>query len=156
MDPKQLLLQLGLAGALIYFGHQIAKLLIASWRASESERLKAQRESESERTTAIAVGFQGMASAVGALVAKVDSHSTIDLQSHVAMATQISEIRGQITEALAWQERTPIGGVPAPPQIMQLPQQHPAIQLPAAPKRSATPPAGAPTTYSMPRGKTHG
>jgi hypothetical protein len=160
MDPAQLVLQLGIAGALIYFGSAVANTLIKNWRAAESERITSNRASEAERTTAIAAGFSGMASAVSALTSSINTHAAADLQSHTNMASEIAEMRGQITEALAWQDRTPTASPPPIPQaqpVLKLPQQHPAINEPRTSTRRNTPPAGSPTEYSVhPRGKTNG
>lgn len=161
MDPAQLALQLGIAGALIYFGTQVAKLLIKNWRAAESERITSHRAAEAERTTAIAAGFSGMASAVSALTSSINTHAQADLQSHMQMTAEIAEMSGKISEAMAWQERTPVGGVPAPvpvpSPVLQLPQQHPVINEPRTPTRRQTPPHGSPTEYAIhPRGKTNG
>lgn len=159
MDPAQLLLQLGIAGALIFFGTQVAQLLIKNWRSAESERIISQRASESERTTAIAAGFSGMASAVSALTSSVNTHAAADLQSHITMASEIAELRGQITEALAWQDRTPTVSPPPIPMPPHLPQQHPVVNVaePRTPTRRNTPPVGSPTEYAIhPRGKTNG
>lgn len=162
MDPTQLVLQLGIAGALIYFGTQVANALIKNWRSAESERIVNVRAAEAERTTAIAAGFSGMASAVSALTSSINTHAAADLQSHTAMTAEIAEMRGQISEALAWQERTPVGGVPAPvPRPMpMLPQQHAAIQEPrttTTSRRTQTPAQGSSTEYAVhPRSKTNG
>lgn len=153
MDPGQLVLQLGIAGALIYFGSVIASTLIKNWRAAESERITSTRASEAERTTAIAAGFSGIASAVSALTSSVNTHAAADLQSHTRMTEQVAEMRGMISEALNWQERTPVGGVPAP---IPMPQQHPVVPEQRTPTRRQTPPAGTEYVHVNPRSKTNG
>ena len=97
MDIQQIGLQLGIAGLLVLVGYRIAVLLIGNWR-----------ETEKERTAALAVGFM-------ALVSKVDAHHTADLGSHQDIAEGIARVDGKLDQALGW--ATPAGGTRRPPTL---------------------------------------
>jgi hypothetical protein len=92
MNVEQLLLQLGLGGALVWAFVKIFTLAIDRWSASEAAKLKVHTEAESKRTEAIAIGF-------ATLGGKVDAHTSADLASHQALATGIAEIKGRLDGA---------------------------------------------------------
>ena len=98
LDPAQLVLQLGIAGAMLFIGWKIATLLIEKWSIAEAARTKE-----------IAEGF-------ARVTGRVEAHHTADIQSHGELARGIAEIRGRLDEA-RWhrEEFTPIGPIPQPP-----------------------------------------
>ena len=87
MDPEQLGLQLGIAGALIFAGVKVALVLIANWR-----------EAEKERTAAVAAGFT-------MLVGKVDEHTKADLAAQAEVREDLAHLTSRIDTAF---ELTPI------------------------------------------------
>lgn len=98
MDLEQVGLQLGISGLLIYAGVKIALILIANWR-----------EAEKERTAALAAGFT-------ALVNKVDTHHTSDIESHRDMSNGIAELKGKLETIEGWQERSDVKPIPQKPK----------------------------------------
>ncbi len=99
MTPEQLLLQLGISGAVLFVGYRIALVLLRNWR-----------ESEKERTQVLADGFTS-------LVNKVDAHHRADIESHREMGEQLIEIRTKLDEARWYRdELTPVGVPPPMPR----------------------------------------
>lgn len=106
MTPEQLLLQLGISGAVLFVGYRIALVLLRNWR-----------EAEKERTKALADGFKGLIDSFTAIVAKVDAHHTLDIESHRELGEGLAEIRGKLDEARWYRDEfTPVGPPPAPPR----------------------------------------
>ena len=95
MTLEQLFLQLGICGAM---------LLV--WFRIETKRIDRNAAVEDKKTDAMTAGFQSIG-------LKIDSHHTADIQSHGALATDISEIRGMLTERHeAPRTQTPARGIP--------------------------------------------
>lgn len=120
MNLEQLGIQLGIAGFVLLIGYRIALVLIKNWR-----------ETEAERTQAIAAGFS-------TLTGKVDAHHTQDLQSHQQLATGIARFDAKLDAVLDGQERSGVGPPPQPP------------------RRAQTPAQGVPVGYYGPRRPTQG
>lgn len=74
MNLENLIIQLGISGAVLVVGARLASQIIRQWR-----------EVEDKRTDAMAVGF-------ARVVDKVDDHHTADIQSHAEMAAQLARI----------------------------------------------------------------
>jgi hypothetical protein len=79
IDPLQLVLQLGIAGLIVWVGFKIAMRALDRWR-----------ESEQDRTAAIAEGFRSVTSSV-------NTHSAADIASH----NRLAESHGEVREAIA-------------------------------------------------------
>lgn len=107
MNPEQLMLQLGLAGALLYVVFKVAMRFIDRWA-----------ESEKEKNTAIASGFE-------AITTSVNNHSAADIASHDRMTTAHGELRdvvvrmdakidtiADLTPVTPVRRQTPGSGVP--------------------------------------------
>ncbi len=90
----------GLPGLMMGVLVFIARMWITS---SEKTRM---RELEVEDKKA-----DGIVNALGALTTQVNSHHTLDIQSHAALSNGIAEIRGKLDEAIGWQERTPVENI---------------------------------------------
>lgn len=114
MTTSNLFLQLGIAGAVLFVMWQLMASKMRSDARAEEKRLDIYARAEEKRTEAIVDGF-------ASLTGKVDSHHTLDIQSHQAIATSIATLSGQVTEAISWQERTPIGGPPTPEPAKRAP-----------------------------------
>jgi len=78
VNVEQLLLQVGVAGAVIWAVVKLGLRFIDKWSANEAKR-----------TDAIAAGF-------AQLGGKVDAHTAADLASHQALATGIASIQGRL------------------------------------------------------------
>lgn len=87
----------GLPGLMLAALVWVAKAWIASNERIQLERVKV----EDKKADAMITALNGLG-------AKVDAHHTLDIQSHAALASGIAELRGQVTEAISWQERTPV------------------------------------------------
>lgn len=127
MNSEQLLLQLGISGAVLFVGYRIALVLLRNWR-----------ESEKERTQTLAEGFTGLVNSFADLVRKVDAHHTADLESHRELGEELRAVNTKLDEARWYRDEfTPVG---VPP-----------------PKRPATPVRGVPATpgVRIPRRGTH-
>jgi hypothetical protein len=74
VDIENLIIQLGISGAVLVVGYRLAGQLIRHWREVEDKR-----SDVLERKLA-------------AIVDKVDEHHTADLESHAAMAAQLARI----------------------------------------------------------------
>lgn len=108
IDPAQLLLQLGAIGAVLF----------VVWKIG-SKWLDRQRETEKERTEAIAEGFKQ-------ITTSVNTHSFADIASHDRLAAAHNDLRaavvrveGKIDAALDWQERTPVEGTRIPQRMQE-------------------------------------
>lgn len=107
MNPEQLMLQLGLAGALLYVVFKVAMRFIDRWA-----------ESEKEKNTAIASGFE-------AITTSVNNHSAADIASHQKLADAHGQLRevvvrmdekldvlADVTPVTPIRRQTPGSGVP--------------------------------------------
>lgn len=98
MEPNwTILTNFGLPGVMLGVLFFIAKAWIAKSERVETKRI----EVEDKKADAFV-------STLNALAAKIDAHHTLDIQSHSALGAAIAELRGQVTEAISWQERTPV------------------------------------------------
>lgn len=98
MEPNwTILTNFGLPGLMLGVLFLIAKAWIAKSERVEMERIKV----EDKKADAFV-------STLNSLAAKIDAHHTLDIQSHSAIGSAIAELRGQVTEAISWQERTPV------------------------------------------------
>jgi len=122
LDPGQLILQLGLAGAILFVVRQLASKAMDQAAAAEAARTRTLSESEAARTKAITEGF-------AAITGRVEAHHTADIQSHGELAKGIAEIKGQLDEA-RWhrEEFTPIGPIPQP--VRRAPSVPNGVRLP--------------------------
>lgn len=93
MTPEQLLLQLGVAGALLFVVYKIALVVIDRWSKAEEARTKV-----------LADGFVS-------LVNKVDNHHNADIASHREMGEALVEVNTKLDTAFGL---TPVRGVKAP------------------------------------------
>lgn len=107
MDWEKLATNFGLPGLmLVVFGYvalTLGKLWISSAERTKVEEIKVEDKKA-----------EAMTSALTSLSGKIDSHHTTDIQSHQSLAVGIGEIKGKLDEAINWQDRTPIEGVPRP------------------------------------------
>jgi hypothetical protein len=98
MEPNwTILTNFGLPGLMLGALLFIAKAWIAKSERVEMERIKV----EDKKADAFIATLNSLA-------AKIDAHHTLDIQSHSALGSAIAELRGQVTEAISWQERTPV------------------------------------------------
>ena len=98
MEPNwTILTNFGLPGLMLGALLFIAKAWIAKSERVEMERIKV----EDKKADAFIATLNSLA-------AKIDAHHTLDIQSHSALGAAIAELRGQVTEAISWQERTPV------------------------------------------------
>ncbi len=98
MTPEQLLLQLGISGAILFVVYRV-----------ELARMRNRREEEKERTKALADGFKGLIDSFASLVAKVDGHHTMDIESHRELGEAIVEVRTKLDEARWYRDEfTPV------------------------------------------------
>lgn len=98
MEPNwTILTNFGLPGVMLGILFFIAKAWISSNERAQMKRL----EVEDKKADAFAASLN-------VLGGKIDAHHTADIQSHQAIATSVAELRGQVTEAISWQERTPV------------------------------------------------
>ncbi len=128
MNTEQLLLQLGISGAVLFVGYRIALVLLRNWR-----------EAEKERTKALADGFKGLIDSFATIVTKVDGHHTMDIESHRELGEGLVAIQTKLDEARWYRDEfTPVGPIPKP-------------------RTSATPAKGVATTpgVRIPRRGTH-
>jgi hypothetical protein len=96
MDWQQFATQFGLPGVMLLAIIGIAKLWLASHEKLELERIKVEDKKADAMTAALT-----------SLSGKLDSHHTIDLQSHRDLGEGIARIEG----ALGFRhEPTPVGG----------------------------------------------
>lgn len=106
MDWANLAEKFGLPGLmLILFGWafvNIGKLWIASNERIQSDRIRVE-DKKADATVAALTSLSG----------KLDAHHTVEMQNHAVMSSTVGRIEGQLAEALAWQERTPVE-VPRP------------------------------------------
>jgi hypothetical protein len=79
VTPLQLVLQLGIAGLIVWVGYRIAMRALDRWAKSEQDR-----------TSAIADGFR-------AITNSVNTHSAADIASH----NRLAESHGEVREAIA-------------------------------------------------------
>jgi hypothetical protein len=79
VDPLQLVLQLGIAGLIVWVGFKISMRALDRWS-----------ESEKGRTEAIAEGFRSITNSV-------NTHSAADIASH----NRLAESHGEVREAIA-------------------------------------------------------
>lgn len=100
LDPKQILVQLGIAGLLVVVFYRVAVLLIANWR-----------EAEKERTAAIAAGFSSV-------TASISVHHHADVAGHERMADGLGEVQQAVVRVEAkldtLADLTPVRGITAP------------------------------------------
>ncbi len=87
----------GLPGIMLGFLFLVVRAWLASQDKIEMERIKVE-DKEAD----------GIVNALGALTTQINSHHTLDIQSHAALSNGIAEIRGKLDEAIGWQERTPV------------------------------------------------
>lgn len=92
LNPEQLILQLGVAGALLFVVYKLTTLAIERWGKIEDAK-----------TAAIAEGFKSITSSI-------NTHHQADIRSHQEMATGIAEIKGMLTE------RSGVHEMPQPPR----------------------------------------
>lgn len=83
MNPEQLMLQLGLAGALLYVVFKISMRALDRWG-----------ENEKEKTKAISEGF-------AAVTTSVNRHSEVDNASHARLAEAHGELRDAVVRVEA-------------------------------------------------------
>lgn len=114
INPSQLVLQLGIAGLLVWAVHKAAMRFIDRWA-----------DSEKEKNTAIADGFK-------AITTSVNSHTQADVASHERLAQSHGDLRdavvrveskidtiADLTPVTGIKRRTPPEGIVAgyyPPQ----------------------------------------
>ncbi len=98
MEPNwTILTNLGLPGVMLGILFFIARAWIASNERTQMKALEVQDKKA-----------DAFAASLNVLGGKIDAHHTADIQSHQALATGIAELRGQVSEAINWQERTPV------------------------------------------------
>jgi hypothetical protein len=98
MTPEQLLLQLGISGAVLFVGYQIALVLLRNWR-----------EAEKERTQALSHGLKALVDSHATIGAKVDGHHTMDIESHRELGEGLVAIQTKLDEARWYREEfTPV------------------------------------------------
>lgn len=101
MDWANLAEKFGLPGLmLILFGYafvNVGKIWIASRERIETDRIKVE-DKKADATVAALISLGG----------KLDAHHTVEMQNHAAQSSALARIDGQLGEALAWQERTPV------------------------------------------------
>ncbi len=90
----------GLPGLMLGFLYVVGTKWIAS-----SERIAMRRIDVEDKKA------DAMVAALGTLTTQVNSHHTLDIQSHAALGAGIAEIRGKLDEAIGWQERTPVENI---------------------------------------------
>jgi hypothetical protein len=92
-----LIIQLGIAGLVVFAGFKIAILLINRWSQAESERTKQLGESEVARTQEIAAGF------------RADTEAHREMASYMNQQTSIlSRLEGKFDAAF---DLTPVRGI---------------------------------------------
>jgi hypothetical protein len=116
LSPAQIALQLGIAGLLVVVGYRIALVLIKNWR-----------ETESERTTALANGLS-------AITTSVNNHSSADIASHERLVAAHNELAKSVVRVEA--------------KLDTIAELTPVTPIP---KRSATPATGVSAGYYGPR-----
>lgn len=100
MSPEQIVLQLGIAGLIVWVGYKIAMKWLDRW--SESER---------EKNASIAEGFKSITTSVG-------NHSIADIASHDRLAESHAEMREAVVRVEAkldtLADLTPVRGIKRP------------------------------------------
>lgn len=94
----------GLPGIMLAF----LFLVVKAWLASQEKIATGKLENERERIKVEDKKADAIVNALGMLTTQVNSHHTLDIQSHAALSNGIAEIRGKLDEAIGWQERTPV------------------------------------------------
>ena len=79
LNPEQIVLQLGLAGLIVWVVYKLAMRALDRWH-----------EAETAKTAAIADGFK-------AVTTSVNTHSAADIASH----NRLAESHGEVREAIA-------------------------------------------------------
>ncbi len=104
MDPLQLFLQLGIAGAILWVVYKLG-----------SKMLDQQGRTDGARTKVIADGFS-------AITTKLDTHAIADMTGHREIVDRVSRFEGKLDQNLdATRDNTraltPIEGVPIMPTV---------------------------------------
>lgn len=130
---ETLIIQLGVAGAVLLLGYKLALVLINKWSEGDKARTEAHTTAERERTATIATGFAQITSSHG------QSHSQImtlvqDIQvslerldARVATVMDLTPVHGTripkppaastpISEEKPEKTTTPVAGVKIPPR----------------------------------------
>ena len=140
MNSEQLLLQLGISGAVLFVGYRIALVLLRNWQ-----------EAEKERTKALADGFTGLVTSLADIVRKVDDHHTVDLESHRELGEQLVEINTKLNVAYGL---TPVRGVKAPSIAADAedtdPESPHALEAQSVPTKPRPPTQGGGTYHLQP------
>jgi hypothetical protein len=89
VNADQVLLQLGISGAVLFVAYKIALVVLRNWREAESERTAAYAKAEDQRTTALAAGFMSLSG-------KLDQHHTLDIESHRELGQDLAQIKGAL------------------------------------------------------------
>ena len=99
MDWEALAKNFGLPGLML-------GAMIYGWRlwVASNERVQLEKVKVEDKKA------DAMAGALTSLSGKIDTHHTIDIQSHTDLATGIAELHGKVDQALA--SNTPVHGVP--------------------------------------------
>ena len=101
MDWGNLADKFGLPGLMIVLFAwsfvNVGKLWIASNERIQGDRIKVEDKKADAFT-----------SALSSLSGEMRAHHTVEMQNHTTLTGHIAEIRGSVSEALAWQDRTPV------------------------------------------------
>ena len=96
MNWENLVIQLGVAGAVLLVAYKLALVLIHKWSEGDKARTEAHTVSERDRTAAIAAGFAQIMAGHGSLLERAQSiERGIDrLDVKVSTAMDLTPVRG--------------------------------------------------------------
>jgi len=117
LDWQQLILQLGIAGAMLFVVYRVAVLLIEKWAVAEAGRTKAMSESEAARTKSVTEGFKAITDAHERIVDTMNNHQTNELTILNLHAQQLATLTARIDTAL---DLTPVRGTPRMEQVAKV------------------------------------
>jgi len=143
MNWTQLILQLGISGAVLFVGYQLGLRVIAAWMASDSERNKAWTKTEADRTLAIAKAESERTSAIQAgFSADIAAHQAITV-AVTALGNQFFRIEGKLDTVL---DLTPVREQRA--MLEELSEPKVVVEQRSRREKSErnTPPKGSPST----------
>jgi hypothetical protein len=80
-------------------------VLVRTQLASQSRLEDKRLELEREKTVTMREGFTS-------INGKLDTHHTLDIQSHAEIAANIASMRGEVAGAMWREQPTPVGGGP--------------------------------------------
>ena len=101
MDWANLAEKFGLPGVMLAAFGYVFVLLGKQW-ISSNERIQTDRIRVEDKKA------DGVVSALTSLSGEIRSHHTVEMQNHAELKAAVSRLDGSVSEALAWQERTPV------------------------------------------------